>query len=400
MGEMGGMRQARRGLSGAGARGGEPGKPGHYLEQQNAEVEPVRGLDLGDRISRAVGGGWRRMTGLAASVLVMMSVSAAMPSLASAQVLADSSADFSGVQGSKGWWYGYYNGDSGAPWRAGDFELLSHYVPGADGASGVWMRQLGAGGWWTAINQTAAHPNGLLSTGGRRNEENWAVRRWVSPSAQPLRISGRVRDTGLGDGDGVVAMIVVNGSEVWRRELEDGDVAGKIFALEACIGAGQSVDFVLSPRGSSDRSDGTLFEATIRGPIDEQPRSLHACPGEPAVLGLAVADADSCVFQWYKDGRAIAGARAATLVIQHPTEADEGRYTCVVSDVCGDVVSRVAELVVCGGDLNCDGVVDFVDYLTYLTLFDVGEPRADLNGDAIVDFSDFLEFINVYEEGC
>ncbi len=63
-------------------------------------------------------------------------------------------------------------------------------------------------------------------------------------------------------------------------------------------------------------------------------------------------------------------------------------------------VSRVAELVVCGGDLNCDGVVDFVDYLTYLTLFDVGEPRADLNADGIVDFADFLEFINVYEEGC
>ncbi len=50
--------------------------------------------------------------------------------------------------------------------------------------------------------------------------------------------------------------------------MEDGDVAGKIFAVEACIEAGQNVDFVVGPRGAKrSASDGTIFEATIRGPI-------------------------------------------------------------------------------------------------------------------------------------
>jgi hypothetical protein len=54
----------------------------------------------------------------------------------------------------------------------------------------------------------------------------------------------------------------------------------------------------------------------------------------------------------------------------------------------------------CPGDWNCDGVIDFNDFLAYLNDYNVGNPRADLNGDGVVDFNDFLEFLNRYNTPC
>ncbi|MCC6678720.1 MAG: hypothetical protein IT436_16430 [Phycisphaerales bacterium] len=47
-------------------------------------------------------------------------------------------------------------------------------------------------------------------------------------------------------------------------------------------------------------------------------------------------------------------------------------------------------------DLNGDGIVDFADYLEFLTLYDALDPRVDFTGDGIVDFADYLQFLNYY----
>ncbi|MBM4108515.1 MAG: hypothetical protein FJ255_06845 [Phycisphaerae bacterium] len=54
----------------------------------------------------------------------------------------------------------------------------------------------------------------------------------------------------------------------------------------------------------------------------------------------------------------------------------------------------------CPADLNADGVVDFNDFLIYINLFTLRDPRADLNGDGVVDFNDFLFFINIFGQPC
>lgn len=54
----------------------------------------------------------------------------------------------------------------------------------------------------------------------------------------------------------------------------------------------------------------------------------------------------------------------------------------------------------CVADLDDDGIVDFSDYLAYLSLFDAQDPAADLTGDGMVDFSDYLGFIDAYSGGC
>lgn len=54
----------------------------------------------------------------------------------------------------------------------------------------------------------------------------------------------------------------------------------------------------------------------------------------------------------------------------------------------------------CPVDLNQDGLVDFTDYLEFLTLFDAQDPRVDFNQDGLVDFGDYLEFLTLYDAGC
>ena len=80
-----------------------------------------------------------------------------------------------------------------------------------------------------------------------------------------------------------------------------------------------------------------------------------------------------------------------------------GVYDCLVTNTCGGsgvLTSAAATVSICNADLNCDGVVDFGDYLEFLNLYDAQHPFADLNGDGEIDFSDYLEFLNAYDAGC
>ncbi|MCC6675931.1 MAG: S8 family serine peptidase [Phycisphaerales bacterium] len=100
--------------------------------------------------------------------------------------------------------------------------------------------------------------------------------------------------------------------------------------------------------------------------------------------------------------------------IQSPAEGDwmvEVRGDAIVQD--GKVETPALDsdfaLVVSGGvlasdecaaDLNGDGLVDFSDYLQFLTLYDAADLAVDFNGDGMVDFSDYLEFLTLYDAGC
>jgi hypothetical protein len=54
----------------------------------------------------------------------------------------------------------------------------------------------------------------------------------------------------------------------------------------------------------------------------------------------------------------------------------------------------------CAADFNNDGIVDFFDIQTYLSIFAAGDARADLNKDGILDFFDLLAFLNLFAAGC
>jgi hypothetical protein len=173
--------------------------------------------------------------------------------------LANSVAEFSGVQGQSNWFYGYYN-------KAGDTDGV--YNPDTDFSttdtnwtftSGSW--QLGAAGNptanppWTTVGASSWHPNGSNSGG-----EQWAIRRWISPVAAQLHIVGTLTHTGT-SGDGTRLHVIVDGTEVglvpvFRNTNE--------FAVNATVRAGSKVDFALDAGASAqDGADGTSVSFEI-----------------------------------------------------------------------------------------------------------------------------------------
>ena len=54
----------------------------------------------------------------------------------------------------------------------------------------------------------------------------------------------------------------------------------------------------------------------------------------------------------------------------------------------------------CEADLNADGNADFFDMLSYLRLFDAGDPAADVSGNGEINAFDIFRQINDLEAGC
>ena len=54
----------------------------------------------------------------------------------------------------------------------------------------------------------------------------------------------------------------------------------------------------------------------------------------------------------------------------------------------------------CYADFNADMIVDFFDYLDFVSSFASADIAADFNHDGIVDFFDYLDFLASFSDGC
>lgn len=115
--------------------------------------------------------------------------------------------------------------------------------------------------------------------------------------------------------------------------------------------------------------------------------------------------------QWRHDGTLVAaGATGTGSFISFPSTyqirianmylADAGLYICDLTNSCGSVASSPATLSVCIGNFNCDGAVDFFDYLDFVGAFAAQLPSADFNQDGVIDFFDYLDFVQAFTDGC
>jgi hypothetical protein len=116
-------------------------------------------------------------------------------------------------------------------------------------------------------------------------------------------------------------------------------------------------------------------------------------------------------FVWQRDGVAlengptphgsvISGSQTMRLQITGCSELDEGQYQLVVTNSCGTGQSATVAVSLCRADANCDGVVDFFDYLDFVQLFAAGSSQADFNQDQILNLFDYLEFVASFASGC
>lgn len=54
----------------------------------------------------------------------------------------------------------------------------------------------------------------------------------------------------------------------------------------------------------------------------------------------------------------------------------------------------------CPTDINLDHVVDFFDYLDFVTAFSDQSFEGDFNRDGVIDFFDYLYFVQAFSAGC
>lgn len=177
-------------------------------------------------------------------------------------VVADSEADFSSVQGSDGWYYGYFL----PPDRT--FNQMPFF------SNGTW--EADPAKYWTSLSRSAAHPNGDLPSSGRSNDGQVmqrAVRRWVSDVSGPIEISGDIAKQDISCGNGVVARVVVDGTTILLQPIDYNDAAGVHYSASATVAVGSLIDLTLAANNGNDRCGATRFTARIR--------QLQALPPTP-----------------------------------------------------------------------------------------------------------------------
>ena len=215
------------------------------------------------------------MRRLCCSLLMLLAV-VGFSHRADAVVIANSVADFSGVQGQDSWFYGLVNrGDPGVAFVYDpntDFEPFDTLVAGPGwNASDA---QVGANNNdFLNIGQFGGHPTGIGP--GGQDSIIWATRRYVSEVDGLVKIAFDLRKTNVvnNNGGGITGRIFVDGVEVFTQFIDNFDGIGVQSALARQVTVGTLIDFVIDPTGIappnsgdgdfSARADGSHFSAVI-----------------------------------------------------------------------------------------------------------------------------------------
>ncbi|MBI5387222.1 MAG: lamin tail domain-containing protein [Verrucomicrobia bacterium] len=189
----------------------------------------------------------------------------------SAMVAADSVADwsFTGVQGEKNWFYGYYNrtADADQTYQATNFTAFPR-DNGAQSAQNFWTGVMydwfNGNPPWDEIGQTSAHPNGVNNAA-----EHWVIRRWVSKVAGRVTVDWTLAKANPA-GSGVTGRLFVNGAQKDFATIAGADSVGvSRSVIITNVQVGDFIDLALDPTGTGgatdDSADGSTFSMVIRG---------------------------------------------------------------------------------------------------------------------------------------
>jgi len=204
----------------------------------------------------------RTLRGLGFVGLMLVVVHASAQS-GQADVITNSVADYSGVQGQNNWFYGYYEDSSGATTFT-PLPMFGDIQSGATTVPDMWS-SAGSLPPWILLSPTWNHPD----------EGQFAVRRYVTEEAGLVTIAGafkRLSDSPSADGVGVA--VFIDGEDILSRTLLDLNIFE--YEFSAPVTNGSTIDFVVSPNGGP-ASDATRTVATI---------ALTSVVPEPATLSL------------------------------------------------------------------------------------------------------------------
>ncbi len=178
-----------------------------------------------------------------------------------------------------------------------------------------------------------------------------------------------------------------------------------------------------STAGGAPSSFFAIWSRRVPAQITASPNAVLASVGGSATFSAAGIGDPVPNYQWLKNGQpiqngpsagggTIAGAQTAQLAITNLGRLDTGSYALQVSNGCAQDTSGPAPLhVICLGDANCSGNIDFFDIDVFVAKF--GCPSADpgcsspcpwqncdVDGNGHVDFFDIDPFIGLLGTTC
>ncbi|HUR47436.1 MAG TPA: lamin tail domain-containing protein, partial [Candidatus Saccharimonadales bacterium] len=190
--------------------------------------------------------------------------------------VADSAADWStdGIQGSKNWFYGYYNksADPDKVFQASNFVAFPRSI-GPQSAANFWDQEE-----WRWFNGDPPLDRlgqyWMTPTGTNSGAEHWVIRRWVSEYTGDLTILWQALkefpDQNNSGGGGATLRLFHNGVQRDAQTIAGGDVHGGTRALNIPnVQAGDTIDIALDPTNvdgrEDDDTDRTFVKVTIGG---------------------------------------------------------------------------------------------------------------------------------------
>jgi|TARA_R110000782_G_scaffold13976_7_gene40945 uncharacterized protein (TIGR03382 family) len=232
------------------------------------------------------------------NIAIKIGAAAALASLtgsafAAPILVADSVADFGGLQGENGWHYGYYNledinvAGSSVSVNNSDFRQLSAF----DSATSWWgVNTDSAGGnpangsspgSYAVITRSRMHANAPWPTSNVVAEPQWTSRRWVSDMTGEVNLSGLIAHheyLGINMvGDGTIAHILVDGQSIYNYDVALFDLQGTIYSLDVDVVQGTVIEMVLGAK-NDPMCDATTFTMRVT--------TLVPSPGSAAMLGM------------------------------------------------------------------------------------------------------------------
>ena len=181
-------------------------------------------------------------------------------------VIADSVAEFSGTQGDDNWRYGSYavslDADGIYDPNTTDFRQFINlpniaFLNNWNVDEEKWDLSVKT----TNPQNTELRDDGAIPAGTDTSSEvHHPVRRWESEITGGLLIHGTI-DNPDPSGDGIIARILIDGEEVYSREVNGGSAE---YAIIRQVQEDQKIDFMLDagPAGSA-AGDNTLWDVTI-----------------------------------------------------------------------------------------------------------------------------------------
>jgi hypothetical protein len=194
-------------------------------------------------------------------------------------MIADSVLDFSGHQGEKNWFYGYYNRtlDTNMVYETTDFIPF----PSANAPHGP-ENYFNGTGWvwpgnpppWTQILPNMVNLCALNSLGSNTQNdptsspaeiaEHWVVRRWKSPATGPMKVSMSLKKNDTRGGDGVTGFIYHNGVLLFTQGIRQADTTGFFESFEIpMVKQGDLLDFIVSPVGPGQTVANDAYDSTF-----------------------------------------------------------------------------------------------------------------------------------------